>query len=158
MRRADLEVKDRQEILSILNQCTVGHLALVDPQGQPYLVPMNFGWEDRDGVVRIYLHSAKEGRKLEILAKNPRVCFEADCKHELVVARNACSYSFKYESVMGWGNVRFVEDMEEKLRALTLLMKHQTGKDFVFEPKHTAIVEILCLELDQITGKRRLTK
>ena len=158
MRRADLEVKDRQDILSILNHCTVGHLALVDPQGQPYLVPMNYGWEEKDGVVHIYMHSAKEGRKLDILAKNPLVCFEADCNHELLVARNACSYSFKYESVMGWGKVRVVEDMEEKLRGLTLLMKHQTGEDFTFEPKHTAIVEVLCLDLEQLTGKRRLTK
>ena len=49
MRRADREVTDRQEILAILNQCTVGHLALVDPYGEPYLVPMNFGWEDKEG-------------------------------------------------------------------------------------------------------------
>ena len=158
MRRADREVTDRQEILAILNQCTVGHLALVDPYGEPYLVPMNFGWEDKEGKVQIYLHSAKEGRKLDILAKNPRACFEADCNHELETARNACAYSFKYESVMGWGNVRVVQDVEEKIHGLTLLMTHQTGKDFTFEPKHTAIVEVLCLELDKITGKRRLTK
>ena len=158
MKRKEREVTDRADILSILDKCTVGHMAMVDPEGRPYVLPMNFCWEDRGDVVCIYLHCAKEGRKLDVLRNDPHVCFEVDCGHELVEAKNACAYSFKYESVLGYGKAVTVEDVDEKVHALTLLMKHQTGRDFVMEPKHAAIVEVIRLDLDEIYGKRRVKK
>ena len=46
--------------------------------GVPYIVPLNYGYEYADGELTFYFHSAKEGRKLEILKKNPTVCLELD--------------------------------------------------------------------------------
>ena len=40
----------------------------------PYIVPLNFGFSDDS----LYFHSAHKGRKIDILKKNPRVCFEFD--------------------------------------------------------------------------------
>ena len=61
---------------------------------RPYVVPMNFGFDLWDGVLELYCHSALEGRKIEILRRNPEVCFEMDCGHKLVEAKAACSYGF----------------------------------------------------------------
>ena len=51
-----------------------------------------------------------------------------DCGHKLVEAKAACGYGFAYSSVIGEGTVGFIEDPEEKLRALLKIMEHQTGR------------------------------
>ena len=83
MRRNDREITDSQEILSIVNECKVIRLAMLDEQGLPYIIPLNFGYRFADGVFTFYCHSAREGRKLELLRRDPRVSFEMDCRGEL---------------------------------------------------------------------------
>lgn len=75
MRRSDREITDLGEILSIINDCKVIHLAMVD-DGEPYLLPLNFGYACEGGAFSFFCHSAREGRKLDILRKNPTVAFE----------------------------------------------------------------------------------
>ena len=82
MRRSDREITDLGEILSIINDCKVIHLAMVD-DGEPYLLPLNFGYACEGGAFSFFCHSAREGRKLDILRKNPIVAFEMDCRGEL---------------------------------------------------------------------------
>lgn len=77
MRRSDREITDLGEILSIINDCKVIHLAMVD-DGEPYLLPLNFGYACEGGAFSFFCHSAREGRKLDILRKNPTVAFEMD--------------------------------------------------------------------------------
>ena len=79
MRRSDREITDLDEILSIINDCKVIHLAMVD-DGEPYLLPLNFGYTCEGGAFSFFCHSAREGRKLDILRKNPTVAFEMDCR------------------------------------------------------------------------------
>lgn len=82
MRRSDREITDLGEILSIINDCKVIHLAMVD-DGEPYLLPLNFGYACEGGAFSFFCHSAREGRKLDILRKNPTVAFEMDCRGAL---------------------------------------------------------------------------
>ena len=70
MRRTDKEITDRKQINSILDEAVVLHLALVDGEW-PYLVPVNFGYRDK----AIYIHCAREGKKLDLARKNDRVVF-----------------------------------------------------------------------------------
>ena len=65
MRRSDREITDLGEILSIINDCKVIHLAMVD-DGEPYLLPLNFGYSYENGAFSFFCHSAREGRKLDI--------------------------------------------------------------------------------------------
>lgn len=83
MRRNDREITDSREILSIVNECKVIRLAMLDEQGLPYIIPLNFGYRFADGVFTFYCHSAREGHKLELLRRDPRVSFEMDCRGEL---------------------------------------------------------------------------
>ena len=86
MRRSDREITDLNKIISIINDCKVIHLAMLD-DGEPYLLPLNFGYTYEDGAFSFFCHSAREGRKLDILRKNPTVAFEkigrASCRERV---------------------------------------------------------------------------
>jgi len=92
MRRNDRAVDSLTEITSILEDCQVCRLAMCD-EDMPYIVPLNFGYTLTDGVLTLYFHCAPEGRKVDILRRNPRVCFEMDIPRELTTGDIACAYS-----------------------------------------------------------------
>ena len=83
-----------------------------------------------------------EGRKLEILKKNPAVCLELDGRGELVEAANPCAYGYTFASVIGTGNVEFIEYTEEKIYALNRIMKHQAG---IEAPFTASMADAVCL-------------
>lgn len=154
MKRKDREVTDLQEIAAIVKQSDVCRLGMID-DGKPYVVPMNFGYEFDGEKLTLYFHCAKEGRKLDILRKNPLVCFEMDSGHVLVNGTRACDYGYKYESVIGTGHTVFVDSHEEKLYSLQKLMAQYAGADnFDFTPEETGLVTILKVTADEYTAKR----
>ena len=156
MRRKDREVADLGAVERIIGDCKVFRLAMIDG-ARPYVVPMNFGYDLRDGVLELYGHSALEGRKIDVLRRNPEVCFEMDCGHRLVEAEAACGYGFAYSSVIGEGTVAFIEEPEEKLRALLRIMEHQTGRsDFFIPPKALGGVLAFKIAATSFTAKQRL--
>ena len=56
---------------------------------------------------------------------------------------------------MGRGTATVVEEMEEKRRGLSILMKTQTGKDFTFEDRMAEVVSVIRIDVDEFTAKRR---
>jgi len=106
------------------------YLAMVDDNDVPYVLPMNFGLHEGN----IYLHSAQTGKKISILRKRPQVCVSFSTDHELRYQSEqvACSYGMKYRSVLAHGKVEFIEDFDEKVKALNIIMQHYTGKDFKY--------------------------
>ena len=67
---------------------------------------------------------------MEMIRKDPRAGFEMDCGHGLQEGEKACQYSYYFASVIGTGKAQILEDPAEKLMALEIIMKHQTGKEF----------------------------
>ncbi|NCC74527.1 MAG: pyridoxamine 5'-phosphate oxidase family protein [Sphingobacteriia bacterium] len=106
------------------------YIAMVDDDQMPYVVPMNFGISNES----IYLHSARTGKKITILRKRPQVCVCFSTDHQLrwQSEKVACSYSMKYRSVLAHGRVEFIEDHDEKMKALNTIMQHYTGRDFSY--------------------------
>jgi nitroimidazol reductase NimA-like FMN-containing flavoprotein (pyridoxamine 5'-phosphate oxidase superfamily) len=156
MRRKNREIESIQEKLTLLAKCRVCHLAMTDAD-QPYVVPLNYGYEYTEGVLTLYFHGAGEGKKIDILKKNPQACFEIDGEGGLVDGGDkACGYSYAYESLIGFGSVTFVEDPKEKARGLNILMKHMTGRDnFAYSENDLAKVCVYKLRVSSFTGKRR---
>ncbi|MDP4094222.1 MAG: pyridoxamine 5'-phosphate oxidase family protein [Bacillota bacterium] len=154
MRRKDREVSDINEIENIIEKCKVCHLAMVD-KGLPYVVPLNFGYDIEGNTLTLYFHSAKAGRKIDILRENNSVCFEICREDVLGYVEVPCNSGFSFESVMGFGNVEFVEDVNEKCKSLTLLMQHQSNQDFVFEEKHANAVCVFKVVTTDFVGKRK---
>jgi nitroimidazol reductase NimA-like FMN-containing flavoprotein (pyridoxamine 5'-phosphate oxidase superfamily) len=154
MRRSDQEIKDKAEILNIIEKCDVCRLGLCDAN-IPYVVPMNFGYEYSHEKLVLFFHGANEGRKLDVIQKNPAVCFEMDCSHRLVEADEAANYTMEYESVIGFGRLSFCNEKSEKIKALTQLMK-KYAKDRAFDfPDHVVeSVTVFKLDVSDFTGKR----
>ena len=154
MTRREFEVKDPEVIRNILDGSKYLHLGLVD-DGMPYVVPMSYGYVMEDGKLTLYLHSAVKGYKLDVIAKNPVCCFEMNCNVEPFQGKIPCQYGIAYYSLMGRGKAVMVEDVEEKERAMTLLMKTQTGKEFAFNERLVSIVRVIRIDVTDYTARHR---
>lgn len=156
MRRSDREVINQEAIINIINDCSCCRLGLND-DGEVYIVPLNFGFEYKDGQYVFYFHSAKQGRKIDIIGRNPNVGFELDTHHEVYSKEPsdiACNCSARFQSVIGTGVVSFVTDLEEKKRGLLLLMRHSTGKpNWTFDEKRLEAVEVIKLVVTALSCK-----
>lgn len=154
MTRREREVTDINEIIKILDKSKVLHLGLVDGD-EPYVVPMNYGYEFIDGKLIIYLHGARRGRKIDIMRVNPKVFFELECDIVPFEGDIACNYGITYASVMGRGVAEILEAPEEKMHGLSVLMKTQTKKDFEFNEKLVSVVSVIKITTLDFTAKHR---
>jgi len=152
--KRERQVTDPGQILHILDTGKVLHLGLA-VDNEPYVVPMNYGYAMEDGKLTLYLHSALKGKKLDMMRANPRVFFEIDCDLQPFEGRVPCQYGLVYSSVMGRGTAAIVEDVEEKKKAMSILMKTQTGKDFTFEDRLVNIVAVIRIDVAEYTAKHR---
>lgn len=156
MRRSDREIIDRQELLQVIEGCDVCRLALND-EGYPYLLPLNFGMREEAGQVVLYFHSAAEGRKWELIDRDPRASFEMDRGHILCLDEAQGNCTMAYESVIGRGRIERVPD-EEKYDALCVLMRHYRQEDFPFNRAVMPRTAVYRLVVEEMTGKRRRAK
>ncbi len=149
MRRADREITDRTAIDALIRRCRVCRLAFCD-EGEPYIVPMSFGYDGR----ALYFHSAPEGRKVRLLERRPRLCFELDLCSEPKEAPEACGWSLAYESVVGLGRAEILGDREAKRRALSCIMRQYSSKEWTFAEASVAKTLVFRLTIEELTAKR----
>ena len=154
MTKREQQVTDPRQIREILDKAKVLHLGLA-VDNEPYVVPMNYGYTMEDGKLTLYLHSALRGKKLDMLRANPKVFFSIDCDRMPFESKVPCQYGLVYSSVMGRGTACIVEDVEEKKKAMSCLMKTQTGKDFTFEDRLVSIVAVIRIDAAEYTAKHR---
>lgn len=149
MRRKDKEIKNITVIEAIIKRAQVCRLACVD-NGKPYLVPLCFGYE----AGALYFHAAQAGRKIDILRKNPEVCFEFDIDQELERGQNACDWGMKYRSVIGFGTAIILETPEAKKAALDCIMQHYDAPG-PYEYSDASLERTLVIKvgIEQMTGK-----
>ena len=152
MRRNDRQLDKTDDIIKIIEKNKVLRMAMVDGK-KPYIVPLNYGYTFENRKLTFYIHCAKEGRKLDILKQNNNICFEIDCEHELIESEKACGYGYKFASVIGDGICSVVEDRQEKIKGLSLLMKHQTGSEKIFSFDAIDNVVVCKLEVTEFSGK-----
>ena len=110
MRKPKNEITGKAEVEKVLLGAEVLHLALCQ-DGQPYTVPLNFGYADG----KIYFHSGKKGLKMELLRANPKVSFSAVAGSKPVPGETPCKWDWSFESVIGFGTAAVVSDEAEKL-------------------------------------------
>jgi len=150
MRRRDREIKDRELMESIIRRAPVCRIGLSE-DNIPYVVPLNFGYKDNF----LYFHSAKEGKKIDMIRKNNHICFEVDIEHEPVQGEDPCDWSMKYRSVIGFGKAFLVEDHGEKRRALDIISEHYTGKQSFEYPENSVNnLAIIKVKIESMTGKK----
>ena len=152
--KRESRVTDPTEIIRILDTAKVLHLGL-SVNDEPYVVPMNYGYTMEDGKLTLYLHSAVRGKKLDMIQANSKVFFEIDCDRMPFEGRVPCQYGMVYSSIMGRGTATLVEDPEAKIKAMSILMKTQTGKDFTFNERLVSIVTVIRIDVQEYTAKHR---
>ena len=151
MRRKDREIADEAAIRAVMEEAKVCRIGLSD-DGMPYVVPMNFGL----GENCLYLHCATEGRKLDILRKNDRVCFEMDLLREIKQGPESCGCGARYESVIGVGRAVIVEAPAEKRAALDRIMEHYGVQGaFIYQDDILEKTTVIRIAIESLTAKRR---
>ena len=131
MRRKDREVTDQRTIRTILDRCKTCRVAMGDGE-ELYLVPLSYGYTLEDGTLTLWFHSAREGRKLDLLRRDP----------------------YRFSSLIGWGEVTFVDDPAEACRGLALLYTHQTGRQAEFTPRQAEKICIYKIVSTTYTAKQ----
>ena len=145
MRRKEKQITDPARIDAIIKSARICRLGLSD-KGQPYVVPLHFGYAPPV----LYFHSADQGRKLDILAANPKVCFEFDELEKINKRTLACEWGSAFTSIIGEGEARLVDTPEEKIKGLTCIMAQYSSRIFEFDPEtlaKTAVIEVNILNL-----------
>ncbi len=141
-----LDRKDQME--RILGEAWVGDLALCKGD-EPYVVPLNFTYHDG----HIYFHCAFEGKKLDFLRHNARVCFSVALDYQIPEMHppgEPCRSH--YESVICCGTAREVTDLAERKRVLDLFVKKFREEEIPLERVENC--NAVDITVEEMTGVR----
>lgn len=143
--------EDKERIEEVISKSDICFVGMVDTDNTPYVIPMNFGYQD--GV--LYLHSGPEGRAINILNQNNQVCITFSIDHELVFQhpKVACSYRMKAKSVICYGKVNFIENLDDKRKVLDIIMRHYSSREFEYSDPAVKNVKIWEIPLDRVSAK-----
>lgn len=155
MRRDDRAVEDINAIYDILRRCDTISLGM-NAGEYPYIIPMTFGCELKDGQITVYFHSAPAGRKFDILKKDPHVGVEASLYYK-VEERGPGSITAIYESVIGTGVAEMLSTREEKIAAFKVMLDHYKESGFPASScKGLPNCECFKVVLTEVSGKHNL--
>ena len=155
MRRSDREITDKQAIEALIAREQILRVAFYD-NGDLYIVPVNYGYTRKNDQYTFYFHGAKAGRKYALSKANPRVGFEIDGGYQLMENMEACRFSASFQSVIGTGTLRLVDDPAEKKQGLDALMRQTTRRsDWDFPDATLQSTAVFELAVDQISCKAK---
>ncbi len=143
--------ENQEFIEAVIKKCDICFIGVTGNDMIPYVLPMNFGYRDQV----IYLHSAPEGRVISTLKENNNICITFSTDHELVFQNEqvACSYRMKSKSVIAWGKVEFVEDLDQKREVLDIIMQQYTDAHFQYNDPAVRNVKIWKVPIERVTCK-----
>ena len=156
MRKASREM-NAEWATEVLDRAPYITVSMSDENGMPYSVPLSLVRADEK---TFYFHCAMEGKKLDILAKNPNVCLSAVTKCKPLVGPKDGSFTLEFKSAIAFGKAEIVSDENEKVEALRLicekfLPQHMDAFTSAIERSlaRTAVIKISLTEPP--TGKRK---
>lgn len=150
--RPNRELTDKADLDRILKNGQFSVISMCR-ENEPYIVTLSYGYDSENET--LYFHCAKDGLKLDFLKSNKKVCatviedggyISGECGHE-------------YKSVVFWGNMHLVQDLDEKKHGMSILLHHLEDKDSIIKDKilksedYYSKMQILRLEIEQIHGK-----
>ena len=153
MNRREKEVTDRNVLIGILRKGKYATVAMCR-NNEPYIVTMNYGYDE--GRSALYFHCSLKGLKLDMIGQNPSVC--ASVIEDLGYKMGQCEQA--YRSVVLWGKMRVVEELEEKKHGIDVLLNHledepdQVRERSLKSDEAYEELGILRLDVEEITGKQ----
>lgn len=150
MRKTNQEITDSEVLEEILSKEQICRVAMYDGS-KPYLLPLNYGYHQ--GI--IYIHSALEGRKIDIFRNYPQVCFEVEQGVQIIPGKMACNWSTRYRSVVGEGIVEIVTGVEGKRDGLKVIMaQHGMEGTPEFDERELSKTVLLKISITSLSGKQ----
>ena len=155
MRRQDREITDSARINEILAKAKVMHIGFHDNE-YPYVIAVHYGYKFENDKLVLWFHGAREGHKLDLIKKDPRVCAELECEVEDIDGGDIpCNYGSYFASVIARGNAEILEDLGEKKEGINQLMFHQTGKEFDINNAMVQAVTVIRIDVHEYTAKAK---
>jgi nitroimidazol reductase NimA-like FMN-containing flavoprotein (pyridoxamine 5'-phosphate oxidase superfamily) len=155
MKKKEREITNKNTIIEILKNGKFATISMCRAN-EPYIVTLSYGFDlERNS---LYFHSAKEGLKGEFLRENSNVC--GTVMNDLGYVMNECSH--KYRSIVFWGKMVIVEDLEEKKFGFNVILNHlednpgKVKKRFLENDQAYDKVCVIKLNLIEMTGKASL--
>jgi len=143
--------------LEVLDKAPYITVSMTEADGTPYAVPLSLV---RTNDNTFYFHCAKEGKKLDIIRQNSRICLSAVTKCKPTVGPKDGSFTLEFKSAIAFGVAEEVTDEKEKIEALRaicerFLPNHMPAFDASIERSlgRTAVVKITLTEPP--VGKRK---
>lgn len=144
----------KAEIEMFLEIAPVGVLGTINADGSPYLVPLNFIYEDQ----KIYYHCREQGLKSDNILRQPQVCFHVYEMHGIKNTGAAIETSTFYTSATLNGTAEIVTDFHEKDRILRLIVRKYAA-DLADQALSEGAVKNTCvvaIAIREMTGKKRV--
>lgn len=111
---------DAEWALGVLDRAPYVTVSMTEDDGTPYGLPLSLARTDEK---TFYFHCALEGKKLDILNKNPRVCLSAVTKCKPTVGPKDNSFTLEFQSAIAFGVANIVTTDDEKIFALQAICK-----------------------------------
>jgi len=152
MRRKEKEITSKQELIDILTTTKYVTVAMCI-ENNPYLVTLTYGYDEKNN--SLYFHCAKQGKKIDILKQNNVVWGQALMDNGYVEGK--CDHL--YATTQFKGTVSFIEDIDEKEKALNIMIKQQEKKpEMVMNDQITKeslkTVQIGRIDITFLSGKK----
>jgi nitroimidazol reductase NimA-like FMN-containing flavoprotein (pyridoxamine 5'-phosphate oxidase superfamily) len=150
MRTPKREIKDKALVEALLLRAQYVTLAMWDGSA-PYSLPISFGYEAGN----LYFHCSLRGKKAHCLKTCPKVSFSAVLDAKVVTREGtmACAYTAHYQSVVGLGRVEFIEDPQEKIKALNCMMRHYQTPEGPYDPAVLEKTMVVRVAIEELRGK-----
>lgn len=147
--RRKKQLLSNEETIEILKSCTAGVLGVNGDDGYPYTVPVSYTYEDG----KLFIHSAKQGHKIDSITNNDKVTFCVINKDDVVQE----TFTTHFSSVSIFGRARILTDDTERRRALESLVE-KYSPNFIKEGQNAIEKEwnVVCLievKIEHMTGK-----
>ncbi len=141
-------LEKRKDIDLIIRGCQVCRLALAI-DSSPYLLPFSFGY---DGAA-IYIHTGLEGKKIRYFEGGGEVCFEFERGVRPAEGENGpCSWSFEFESVIGYGKIAELTARKDKVYGLNTIMSRYSGREWDFEGVDLSKTRVWKVAVDSVSA------
>ena len=140
---------DLEKIEALIKNSIVCRLG-INHGKTPYVVPLSFGYNNNT----LYFHSGPKGKKLGLLRAGPCVCFEFDRVTQVIEAKNPCSWDMKFQSIIGTGKIEFIEKIEDKIKALKIIISQYTDRQMKIPEAQFKATIVFQLAIDNMTFKQ----
>lgn len=155
MRRKDRE-RGQEFAYDVIDRCQYGVMALAGEE--PYCVPLSFVRVDD----ALYFHCALQGRKLDLLRSDSRVCVSFVTDTQPLYIANELNYTTFFRSAVVTGRAFEVTDPQEKAEILRALCQKLMPDDMADFDRAAArslgVTGVWGIHIDQAIGKEKARK